>query len=201
MNVEYFDTPVPYAIVRNFYNEQEVSEIWKELEFLTNSETLLPPAATGTATSDGIPKKKNNAIFLDNVYTNRNTSYILKHNRKIWDKTLIDTLFSKNIIFKYLPDCNQDGCLVSYYEDSDYYNWHHDTAIFTFLVHFYKEPKQFTGGEFILHPDKIIENESNRLIVFPSFHDHSVTEINMKSKENFSGYGRYTITQFVGIKI
>lgn len=202
MDVEYFDTPVPYAIVRNFFDEKEISDIWKELEFLTNDQTLLPPTATGTATFGGeTPKKKNSGVFLDNIYQDRNISHILRHNRKIWNENLVEHLMTKHILFKMLPKCNQDCCLVSYYEDGDHYALHDDAAVFTFLVHLFKEPKQFVGGDLVLHPDKIIENESNRLIVFPSFHQHSVTKLEMKSNDKFNGFGRYTITQFVGIKI
>ena len=204
MDIKYYDTPIPYATVHNFYNEQELSDIWKELDFLTSSGSFLPPELTATATTGpnatGKVLKQNKGVFLDNIYFKRDTSHILTHSKKIWNDDLLDFLANKNPFFKMLTLCNKDGCLLSYYENNDYYDWHNDAACFTFLVHLYREPKKFTGGDLILHPDKVIEIENNRLIVFPSFHKHSVTPVITDEKPN-SGFGRYTITNFASINI
>lgn len=203
MDIQYFDNPIPHVIIKNFFDEQELSNIWKELEFLTNSDVLLPPEKTVSATyDDGTLMKKNNGVFLYNIYnTQHPTSHILRYNRKIWNPIILEELISKNVFFNMLRMCNQDTCLLSYYENGDVYPMHSDAAVFTMLTHFYKEPKQFDGGDLILHPDKVIENENNRVILFPSFHKHAVTKLVMSPEHKFSGYGRYTISQFFGIKL
>ncbi len=201
---EFNDKHFPHIIVRDFFNDFEIKEIWKELEFLTNSRVLLPPAETASATSEsGMPLKQNSAVFLDNIYAaDRKTSSILSYMKRFWDKKNIETMTNYHQIFKMLPLCNQDNSLLSYYENSDYYKPHFDNAVFTILIHLYKEPKQFTGGDLFLGDDSyIIPNENNRLIIFPSFGIHGVTQIRQNSSTQFNCDGRYTISHFLGIKL
>jgi hypothetical protein len=74
-----------YLIVDDLYNEVEMNNIWKELDFLTHANKMLPPEKSGTATSlSGEILKKNSAIFLDDFYTKREYSNILTYYRKIY---------------------------------------------------------------------------------------------------------------------
>jgi Rps23 Pro-64 3,4-dihydroxylase Tpa1-like proline 4-hydroxylase len=200
---EYSDKYFPHAIIHNFFSEQEVKEIWKELEFLTNSRVLLPSSQTAAATENNVILKQNNAVFIDNVFAgNRQASNILTYFRRFWEKQNIDTLVNMNQVFKMLPICNQDVTLMSYYENSDYYKPHWDNSVFTILIHFFKEPKQFGGGDLFLgNEDYVIPNESNRLIIFPGYGIHGVTPIVQNASSPFNGMGRYTLSHFLGIKL
>ena len=48
-----------------------------------------------------------------------------------------------------------NALLVSHYEGGDHYKPHPDESIGSMVIWLYKEPKQFTGGEFIFtdYPD------------------------------------------------
>ena len=205
MNFSYVEKPIPHIIVDDFYSEQELSDVWKELEFVTNDRVMISGDKTASATDEnGNPVKKNHGVFLDAFYgPNRRASHILTYNRKIWDKEFIDGVKKCNDIFKTISLTNQDSCLLSYYENSDNYPSHFDQAIYTMLVHVYKEPKCFEGGELSLHGDGDItyELKNNRMILFPSFYNHSVSDITMDNNKKFSGNGRYTISQFFGLNL
>jgi Rps23 Pro-64 3,4-dihydroxylase Tpa1-like proline 4-hydroxylase len=91
--------------------------------------------------------------------------------------------------------------LVSYYEDSDYYLPHLDVAQFTSLLWFFKEPRCFSGGEFKFSDyEDIIELKHNRMVLFPSWVMHEVSEVKMNDRsetDGYSTYGRYCITNFL----
>jgi len=88
--------------------------------------------------------------------------------------------------------------LVSYYEDNDYYKPHHDTFSFTCLIWMVREPRKFTGGDFILNePDIEIKLKNNRMVLFPCSYLHEVTPINFTEKvPEEMGWGRFTLTHF-----
>jgi len=198
MNIEFIELPFPHIIVKNFYNETELSDIWKELEFLTNDRSLKIPEETDSAkTIDGIVKKNNFGIWMDTIYTDRSISNILTHSRKIFDQNFMERVASFHFIFKNLITCNNDSILMSYYEDRNYYKTHLDSAALTVLTNFYKEPKCFTGGDLIFetYNNYTIPVENNRVIIIPSVIEHSVSAVNMD--KNLTGFGRYTLAHFI----
>ena len=83
-----------------------------------------------------------------------------------------------------------------YIDKSKYYKPHSDSVQFTCLIWMYKEPKQFFGGNLKLSAAKAtIECVSNRMVFFPSYLEHEVTEVKSKDDIKF-GHGRYCITHF-----
>ena len=77
--------PFEYIIIDNTYTDEELRLIFLELDFWAISGNLMEPEHTGTAREhNGEPKKKNAGVFLDEVYTERNYSNVLKLNRKIY---------------------------------------------------------------------------------------------------------------------
>ena len=206
----------PYIIVDNFYDKNELDLIWKELDFFLDfdGDKLEDPKDTGSARdNEGEVIKKNKGIFLDSFYGDRayHVSNILRCSRKLynnWEKIVGK---NPNWYFKMLNGSNDylnyDTTLLSYYEDSDYYESHTDTAILTIVTWFYKEPKGFVGGDFILNAKKdkhplneyepqTIEVKNNRMVIFPSQIPHQVIPIQMKDK-NKKGMGRYCLTNFL----
>jgi len=199
MDIEYIEEPVPHIIVRNWFDETELAAVWKEMDFLTNSNKMLVPSATGGARDFiGRVVKNNHGVFLDQVFPYKNMSDILTHTRKLWNKDFIKQAEQQHWIFKYIKNSNFDATLLSYYDDDHYYLPHFDASVLTVLINFYKEPIAFTGGDLLLGEEQhVIPLENNRLIIFPSCILHSVTPVNFKQKQKpFSGLGRYTITQF-----
>jgi Rps23 Pro-64 3,4-dihydroxylase Tpa1-like proline 4-hydroxylase len=191
---------LPVAVIDNLYSKTAYDKIWQELLFLNNGDKLIETNNTGAAKDDaGNDLKKNKALWLDKIYPQRNISNILMENRVIWKEEFLNTLIEKHTFFKYFKNSNMDATLLSYYEDSDYYSPHQDTAIFSAITWFFKSPKQFEGGDFILENDCKIQVKSNRCVIFPSILLHSVDKISMPKSKKGKSLGRFAMSQFVTI--
>lgn len=189
--------PFPYLVVEDFYDEEELGMVWRELEFLLDGNKLMGPEDTGTAYHDGKPLKQNRGLFLDNAYTDRSLSNILTVNRKLINSGIIQEISKHSLFFKALPDCNEDDTLVSYYENRDHYAQHRDIYCYTSLHWFFKEPKKFTGGELSFPEfDEKIKLKNNKMILFPSSIQHEVSEVKMEEADLGKGLGRFCVSQF-----
>jgi Rps23 Pro-64 3,4-dihydroxylase Tpa1-like proline 4-hydroxylase len=186
--------------MENFFTDSEESLIWKELEFLNSNKKLLGPEKTSSAElENGLFGKQNRGIFLDDVYSTRSLSNILEVNRKIFNINILQELSKLDYCFQGIVDCNQDHTLLSYYEHGGKYLPHRDSACFTILYWFYKEPKKFIGGELLFSDHNIkIEIANNKMILFPSSFTHEVSEVFMDDSAG-EGDGRYCISQFLTI--
>ena len=190
-----------YLVIDDFLKNDELKNVWLELDFLTNKSIMLPPEKYNSARDKltNVILKKNNVIFLDDIYQNRETSNILTNFRKLYSKEVVDIIEDLPNEFKYFKFVGHDRTFISYYEDSDYYKPHVDQAVLTCLYWCNKSPKSFEGGNLTIGDEQTqIEYKNNRLVIFPSYNIHSVDAIKM-GKENvpFSGLGRYTITKFL----
>lgn len=197
--IKYYEGIIPYITIENFYDDRELDQIWLELDFLCEDKKLLSPEESGSAQADFKNLKSNRSIWLDDFYSDRRSSNILEVNRK---------LFSNNSqIYKGHPfwgfsnfDCRLDTTLISYYENSDYYEPHVDRSHLTCLTWFYKEPKKFTGGDLslIYQNYKVdITLRNNFTVIFPSLIYHSVSKVIMNEKDVGKKYGRFCMTQFL----
>lgn len=200
MRVQFFKhLDLPIIVVDEFYDFDACNKIWQELCFLNNDSKLLGPDATGSAWDEktDTPLKNNLGIILDEIYKNRNVSNILKENRKLFSDEFADRLIEHSAFFRYLRAANLDTTVVQYYENSNYYKSHTDSATITAITWFYDQPKKFKGGNLIFEDNVVIEVEYNRTVLFPSILFHSVEEINMDSYYLNKNYGRYSITQLI----
>lgn len=205
LKITHSNTPFPHVYVENMYNDEELEQIFAELDYYqSNKETyFLPPTETGSATKEDnkTPIKNNVGFFLDHVYNERKYSKILQLNRRIFDTNEILCDPSKrNLMFSnFYPD--KDWTLISYYENGGEYKEHRDKAVATACTWFFKYPKKFTGGD-ISFPDfkYKLKSNSNCMVVFPSFIRHKVSTISMKETDEGKGLGRYCMTQFMHYK-
>jgi Rps23 Pro-64 3,4-dihydroxylase Tpa1-like proline 4-hydroxylase len=205
--LELLQEPFPHAIIRDFYTEDELSLIWRELEFLNSPNKLVSSEFLGTA-KDPISqmfKSTSYGLGLDEAYPNRNISDILTINRKVFNKELTEKFASLHPLMGHIKQINLDFTKIRYYEDGQYYNPHHDIARFTASSYFFKEPRSFTGGD--LHFPEFnytITIENNMLVFFVGSILHTSTPLKMKNpilpflKKN--GYGKYVMTQFLDIE-
>ena len=181
----------------NFFNQNELDGIWQELNFLTYRHKLLGPEKTNSATKNGKLLKKNSAIFLEDVYHDKQISNILAIMNKTLEQKEIDFMVNHNTIFSYLNLYNNKSTLLSYYEDGDYYEPHPDVCTITILSYFFEEPKQFEGGNLTFTDfDLTLEIHNNMVVYFPSCYNHMVDKIEMKSDKKgveFNKKGRYCI--------
>ncbi len=201
MKIEVFEIPFPYIRIFDLYDENELKLIWEELEFILNDRIICGPEVTGSATDDENNfLKKNKGIFLDELYSDRNTSNILTLNRKVFIN-LSDISSKSNfwLFKKSLITANWDTTLISYYENSDHYKKHSDLSEFTCLTWFFKKPKKFLGGDLIFPDfDLKIEVEDNSFILFPSGIEHEVSEVKMNPEHVGKKMGRVCMSQFMG---
>tara|TARA_R100000030_G_scaffold28665_1_gene21154 strand:+ start:87 stop:701 length:615 start_codon:yes stop_codon:yes gene_type:complete len=202
MKIDVYKDPFPYILVKDLYTQEEEDLIKKECDFFLPSLTYNRPGGA-IDVDTGQSLKKNRGVFLDDVWAiHRELSYIIRVSRKLF--TLLEEQKEKighdNWFFKNLLS-NVDNTLISYYEDNDHYLPHKDLGLYTVLTWFYKEPKSFTGGDF-LFPDYDIrfECKNNLTIIFPSMITHAVENVKVDDDRLGQGFGRWTLTQIVNVK-
>ena len=187
--------PIPYLLVKNYFDDKDIDLMLKELRFLTPKMTFQD--GTKLPTKD---HKKNIQIDLDNLYKDRKTSNILNTLDKIYDDSkLTQTLKDMSWFYEVWNYTNIDNTFVAYYENSDYYRAHRDISVISIMYWLWEEPKSFEGGNVHL-PDYDIEIplERNQLMIMPSSLHHAVDPIKMiDNNEKLSGKGRYCIVRFL----
>jgi Rps23 Pro-64 3,4-dihydroxylase Tpa1-like proline 4-hydroxylase len=201
MDINYFNEDFPYITIKNTYTESELELIWEELNFISSSEIFLNSKNPyfGSAISDNKILRNNKSIWLDDFYSSRENSNILRINRKLF--TEYNKIFDPHPswLFKNF-ECTEDNTLISYYENGGYYKKHKDYSFFTALTWFYKEPKRFSGGDLYMFLDNTsikIEIKNNYTLIFPSLIFHEVSKISMNSENENKKLGRFCMTQFL----
>ena len=187
--------PIPYLLIKNYFNDKDVDLMLKELRFLAPKMTFID--GTNLPSKD---HKKNTQIGLDDLYQDRETSNILNTMNKIYDDSeLTQKLNDMSWFYKVWEYTNFDQSFVAYYENSDYYKAHRDMAVISIMYWLWEEPKSFEGGNIHLTDYDIeIPLERNQLMIMPSSLNHAVDPVKMiHSVDKFSGMGRYCIVRFL----
>jgi len=200
------DKKFPFLIIDNWCTKEEESLVWKELDyFLSFSKDTIPRAENGKDVARDKEEKslaKGYRFYLDTYFTNkgRKFSHILNLNYKFQHlkfHSLIENTCSIGRLFK---KTNNNTTMLTYYENEDYYKEHFDISYFTSLVWFFKNPKNFDGGE-LNFPEinTTINLKNNRMLFFPSYYFHQVKPIKFLNKNKELGYGKFTISNFFNI--
>ena len=206
-DVEYHDEEFPYIIINNVFDEECLKLVWEELDFLCydwRSKADKNPQAAGKWGRNNTSRRE---FFLDEIFINPSFSNILKANQLTFDND--SKIGQENSFLRLLHKHDHwffknaiiltRSFLLNYYEDRNYYKPHPDQGLLTCLHWFYKEPKSFEGGEFIISDyNKKIELANNKMIIFPSQLMHEVTPIIMKEEDKGKKLGRWCITTFLG---
>ena len=199
------ESQIPYILVDNVLNKKDLPYLWDELNFLSRDLDRLEDAdgASGSAAKvdeDGnkVYLKNNKCLFLDTFYTDHSKSSILKvgHEALFNQDTLLE-IVPFHPWFRYLFQACTFSTLLSYYDNGTYYEQHQDTSVLSALIWFYKEPKKFKGGEFIIEGTDTIECKDNRMVLIPGTALHEVTTVELEEEDRDSRLGRYTITLFI----
>lgn len=198
---------IDLIIAKNVFTQEEQENIWNELYLMANGGVFLPPEKTGSSTyADGSLKKRNSAVFLDELYTGsgRNLSSILRYTQRFFSEEIKKKIQDEKNIFGMIKKANCHFTLVNYYENSDYYDFHDDECAFTILSYIFEEPKNFKGGNIVFKENEKakeveIEVESNMSIIFPSFYQHKVIGLKMEKEDMGKMLGRFSISQFIYI--
>jgi len=205
MEIVYSDNLPHVLIIKNFYSEEEVNTIWKELETVHLMDKTQSKKIGGAESEHG-PLKK--AIGKWIYYEETPDNELLKISHKVKNHADIFTEYSD-----YYKDLKLDLCvsnvLISYYSNGGFYKPHTDFSYITACSYFFKEPKKFSGGNFLIKqrektyvsdPSKFdadIEIENNMIVIFPGHYLHQAKKVEMNSKD--FGYGRYCISQFYNV--
>jgi Rps23 Pro-64 3,4-dihydroxylase Tpa1-like proline 4-hydroxylase len=195
------DNPTfPFLVIDNWYTPGEEKAVWKELDFfsVTPKDQIARAENTIVARNeDGSSKSKAYRFYIEEYYKKSEISPIL--NCKYKQRTPE----FHNIISECMPyarsflTSNKDSSLLSYYEENDHYEPHHDTFAWTCLIWMVREPRLFNGGDFKLNePDIEVKLKNNRMVMFPCCYLHSVSPVKFHTQPKEMGYGRYTITHF-----
>jgi len=191
----------PYLVIDNWYTQDELSAVWHELNmYLTQPiKEKADDEGSPVAKEDGVAKSNAFRFHVWDYYTQkgRDISPILRNMYKQRTKKFHD------IVLETMPlhhnnfcNTNTDATFISYYDKAKYYKPHCDSVQFSCLIWMFKEPKQFFGGNLKLPAaNATIECVNNRMLMFPSYLQHEVTEIKSNDKIKM-GYGRYCITHF-----
>lgn len=199
MKIEFITVPEHCAIIRNWHSQEELDQIWPEMEHLRKNFMLdAKNDLNGTASIDSEKIKKGKSLFIDMIYnTNRDASSILRFGRKLFDEELNDILSKECSYFQQILKSRRDTMLINYYDEGDEYRSHFDESLYTACTFLWHEPKSFEGGNFFLR-DKQIEIENNMTVIFPGFVEHGAEKVSMIDKgENDLGMGRWSIAHFV----
>jgi len=204
LEAEIYCEPFPLMVVNNFYNQQELDLIWKELDFYTAPNKLVSAENYGGVV--GYTNAK--ALVLDDLYRNyesnekgvdyRKISNILTVNRKLFECGVLDTFANIHGCVSIANKTNHDITKVRYYHDGEYYDPHTDkSTMFLAFSYFYREPKKFVGGdlEFPKYDFKL-PCTNNSMVIFPGWVEHGVRKVKIKDSDYYDGWGRYAITSF-----
>jgi len=189
-----------YITIDNALNDKEINLFWNPFSYFKPH--FGDGTTTGTARdSRGRPLKKNKGIFITEA---RPMPLIYDtFNRLLFNN--LSHMFTEG----HLPSdstyasssrLNWDGHLLQYYDtDEEGYQSDQDSSIFSAVFFFYKEPKNFTGGDFYFSDyDVTVEIKNNTGVVFPSHVQHCATPVTITDK-NIQDGGRVSYSIFTGL--
>jgi Rps23 Pro-64 3,4-dihydroxylase Tpa1-like proline 4-hydroxylase len=192
-------TKFSFILFENIFDKNELLEIYKECIFLCHPEKLKMTEKSGAdRRPDGTLKKSNKGIFLEEIYSDVKYSNYLNLYEKPFNLLDIGKIAETDDIFKSYSNDDLKKTLFSYYQDDDYYESHVDPTKFTYVFWIFKEPKMFSGGDFILDDIEFrINIKSNMGVLFSSSAAHTVEKVEMVNKEPFNRQGRFSFSTFI----
>lgn len=199
--IELLKIPFPHIIGTNFFNTNELNDIWEELMFLSKPDKLFVPGIHhGAGGPTGLTGSR--AVCLEESYRIFELSNILPLYKKILGDPEIFLVTDQWPSYLRLKFIDRVITKVRYYHNGDKYekhcDWRNDFLLFSY---FHKEPKKFSGGE-VHFPeyDYTFSCDNNTLIIFPGYIEHEVKEVLISNDEYWNGNGRYCISQFLSIE-
>lgn len=201
MIIERLPEPFDALVIRETFTKEQLNEIWKELDFLTQKDIMEDPEHTGSAVDEeGNPVKKNHGIWIEKAFSDLESSALYSNSMKmLLSEDIVESLQSINPLHVMYKSINDDSMLLSYYENGGGYDMHTDASAYTATTYFFKEPRSFSGGEIVFqNNDEAYEQdiENNMTIIFPSAWWHQVNTVSMEDDQEFSGNGRYCLSTF-----
>mgnify|MGYP003153929604 FL=1 len=190
----------PFIVIDNWYTPQEEKNIWKELDWYTSHEHKDRAENTIVARNkDGSSRSTAYRFYVGEFYSGIGIkkshifNYMYKQRTPEFHKIVGECMpYARNF-----HSSNDESTLISYYEDNDHYDSHHDVFAWTMVIWFVREPRLFDGGNFDFPESGYeVRLKHNRAVFFPCCYLHRVSPIKFHTQPKESGFGRYTITHF-----
>ncbi len=181
-----------YILVDDWLSKKQLTRIFEELEIL---KTKCRVSVVGKGGQDITKTHKSIIVDVDLYYRKsrlkREDSAVLDIiDKQFWGKDIYSILKGSENVFGILPFTSFDRTALQFYRNGGFYEVHGDGVyggeLIVVALFFCKEPKKFTGGNFLLG-DHIIEHKNNRMVIFPAFLSHGVSRIKMKSDDWIDG--------------
>jgi len=146
------DNPTyPFIVIDNWYTPKEEKNIWKELDWYSSHSHIDRAENTIVARrKDGTSLSKAYRFYVNDYYNQKGyekshvANYMYKQRMPEFHKIVSECKpYSRSFLTS-----NSDTSLISYYEEDDHYEPHHDTFLWTMCIWFVREPRLFGGGDF-----------------------------------------------------
>jgi hypothetical protein len=182
-----------YIVVDDLYLPEELEQIKAELYAL--KEYAKNPEETGGATDkNDAPKKNAHGLFLDKHYQDRNSSDILRLNRKIFCEELVVKATEFNQYFYTIRNCDSDNTLINFYGAGEEYKRHLDASCLTAITFF--SLGEIEGGDFEFpEVNEVVPFKENRAVIFPGCAEHAAKQTRAKP-----GNYRVSMAQFLNYR-
>jgi Rps23 Pro-64 3,4-dihydroxylase Tpa1-like proline 4-hydroxylase len=156
----------------------------------------------GTATEDDVNYLSHRkGLWIDRFFKNNRHDFLYFVEQKNTLKEIISDIKSVPFIFRGIKNTNFDESLLGVYSNNDVYHLHKDISMYT-TIFFLHDEKKFSGGDLIFDDMNLkVEFVINRLIIFPSWVYHRVSEVLYPQdyEPKFNEF-RMSITTFYQIK-
>jgi hypothetical protein len=164
-----------YIVVDDLYTPEEVRQIKDEVKELL---PLLERPTPVTTAVDEAGNVKNNGkkLYIDSYYPDRDKSNILRINRKLFCKELLNKATELNKFFAALYYCNSDYTLINQYGSGENYKPHEDNSVLSAITFF--AFGEFSGGG-LEFPEinTVIPFKENRTVIFAGCTTHATEKI------------------------
>ena len=185
--------------VHNALDPQQLEHVWAAYSFLKDN--FLSSEHTGSAKNeDGTIKKRNKGIFFNTVSPE---PVLCREIREMLFGGIagIADQFAIDSVYRSSPITNWDSLIMQYYlKDGEGYQSHHDVSLFTALLFFNQEPKNFSGGDITFPEFNVtVPFKNNCGIIFPGIAQHQVNPVTQINNSSDIG-GRLSIAMLTGIK-
>lgn len=193
--ITYKKEPFEHIIFENFFSEEELPIVHREIEFYTSNDLLSAPLddrpATGNSLDEhGKSMAKRKSAFLGSIFVDfRRSSKIYQFTKKIYSKQTK----AMGTLGRLLNHSNNDATLLSLYTKGDFYLPHFDKSAMTLVTYIWDKQIPNAGGELYFPEfDYSYDCRHNSAVLFLSAIDHGVKELT-------ADVNRFAITTFLGV--
>mgnify|MGYP006275353263 CR=1 FL=1 len=188
-------------ILDDVYTQDAYNIILSQVLNLIHQEKINAHDEIGTAIGDSQYLSHRKGLAIDGCFTENRHDFLYFVEQFKTIRKVISDIKSLPFIFRGLEKTNYDESLLGVYGKNDVYHVHNDSSVYT-SVYFLYDEKKFQGGDLIFDEMNLkVDFIKNRLVIFPSWTYHSVTEV--KYPENYepnSNEFRMSIATFYLIK-